>query len=248
MTDTEEIPLPEDDVVDMDAIDEERMAIKETSDSEVDFWDGCFLIRYLTDPPTYGLKVPNGTIIKLTSSSFFDVKRFTIAFVDKMGYFPPLPKKKPSTFLCDLFRRLLEGRRDVEIAYEAGDDGMIESDVRQCIFSCPQTDDPFDIDRGAALVCAEGAMISARCLMAKVQRFCPVKITPSTFFKSLVSIGLKNLGPRSRGGWQGRVWLVPFELLPHQVEQSEPTTLPDTPPQQLPMYDVATQSDDELYV
>jgi hypothetical protein len=189
-----------------------------------DFWDRCELTRIMTDPPSYELKLPSGHVLQLRSSHFFKVASFTQAFVDATATFPPLPQKGAGAFLLDVFQRLLESRKDIEMVSEAGEFGTICGDIKLAILACPVSDDPIDIDRGAIFPApdaeAAGGWLNARCLLARVQRACPVKVTPSGFYLALNRLGLRHLGPKRAGGWQGRVWFVPPALLPHALKSN----------------------------
>ena len=195
---------------------------------EGDFWDECSLTVVRTDPPRYELKLPQGLVLRLRVGHWFDVTRFTMAYVDVVGAFPPLPSEKPGGFLKELFQRLLEDRRDVEVAEEASDRGTLLGDIRLGILACPQTDDPRDIDRGNlfSVPDGEGAWLSGRSLLARVARACPVRFTPGDFYAALTELGLTNLGPRRHDGWQGRVWLVPSALLPTVTVMPAPRVPP----------------------
>jgi hypothetical protein len=185
---------------------------------EGDYWEECSLRVVLTDPPTFELQLPGegARVVRLRAGHFFNVAKFTLAFVEATLTFPPLPNEKPGAFLMDVFRRLLADRVEVPVAEEAGNRGTMLGDIRLAIAACPEAEDPRDIDRGLLYPSPEGAgaWVNARSLMARTARGCPVKFTPAEFYSALVTIGLSNLGPRRRDGWQGRVWLVPPSLLP----------------------------------
>jgi hypothetical protein len=188
-----------------------------------DFWGTCKLTTTLTDPPRHELLLPSGQVLRLRTSDFFDPKRFTLAFVDSVGSFPPLPEKKPGKFLLECFRKWLDDR--VAIAMpdeESGDRGALVGDIRRAIASCPDTDDPRDLDRGALYRREDGSIwVNARILLERVRRACPVKFTPADFYVALTSVGLINLEVKREAGWRGRAWSVPPSLIP------EPTLLPE---------------------
>ena len=195
-------------------------------EAEVDFWDGCELQRVMTDPPRYVLTIPGGQAIRLKTRHFFAPAEFSAAYIDVVGAFPPLPEKGKGLFLQDVFRRLLEDRRDVPVADEAGDHGMLLEDIRLSIAACPQSDDPRDLERGALYQPAphEPAWLNARSLFARVARACPVKFGPGDFYAALSDLGLLSLGPKRAASWQGRVWSVPVTLV---AVVSQAPELPD---------------------
>lgn len=188
-----------------------------------EFWAKCKLHTILTDPPRHELKLPSGQVLLLRTPQFFDVGRFTMAFIDTVGSFPPLPDKKPAAFLRDMFRTWLESRTVAVFEdEESGDRGILSGDIRRAIASCPETDDPRDIDRGA--LCqrdGDSVWVSARILLERVRRACPVKFKPADFYVAFDKLGAKNLGVQRDGGWRGRVWSVPRSLMP------EPVMLPE---------------------
>ena len=180
-----------------------------------DFWDSCKLVTVLTDPPRHELKLPGGQVLRLRTPHFFDVERFTIAFVDAVGSFPPLPDKKPGPFLREKFRSWLERRGTKVVAEEAGDLGTLLGDIRMALHACPETDDPRDMDRGAIYAREDGAFwVSARILLERVRRACPVKFGPGDFYSALSELGAKNLDVQRDGAWRGRAWSLPKELRP----------------------------------
>ena len=213
----------------------------ETADAEPEesyedtYWRECSLRVIMTDPPGFELQLPGaGPVIRLRAAHFFNVPKFTLAFVESTMGFPPLPREKPGVFLQNVFRALLEDRTEVPIADEAGNRGTLLGDIRLAISACPEADDPRDVDRGLLFPAPEGAgaWVNARSLLARTARACPVKFTPSDFYAALVSLGLKNLGPVRRDGWQGRVWLVPPSLVPVVAPKMNgaATLAPELPP------------------
>jgi hypothetical protein len=190
---------------------------------DVDFWAGCKLTTTLTDPPRHELSLPSGQILRLKTGDFFDVRRFTMVFIDCVGSFPPLPEKKPGVFLRDAFKAWLASRAVVVFAEEeASDRGALVGDIRRAIATCPETEDPRDLDRGALYRRADGDVwVNARILLERVRRACPVKFPPADFYVALASLGAKNLEVQRDQGWRGRAWLVPHKLLP------EPELLPE---------------------
>jgi hypothetical protein len=215
--------------------DEDQSPPAYVDESDVDFWGDCLLTRILTDPPQYDLRLPDGKSLRLRTSHFFNVAAFTIAWVDATGTFPPLPQKKPGPFLQDVFRRLLEDRRETMMPAEASARGTLADDIRSAILACPQTDDPNDIPRGSLFLAPDGtgAWLSSRSLLARVGRACPVKFTPADFYLGIVEAGLVDLGKLRHIGWQGRAWLVPHNLLPAMAEpEAAPIpALPEPEPQ-----------------
>jgi hypothetical protein len=187
-----------------------------------DFWSLCKLTTTLTDPPRHELSLPSGHVLRLKTADFFDSKRFTLAFVDVVGSFPPLPEKKAGKFLLEQFRRWLDKRVAIPMPEEeSGDRGALWGDIRRAISSCPETDDPRDLDRGALYRREDGAIwINARILLERVRRVCPVKFAPADFYVALGGVGMTNLDVQRDRGWRGRVWSVPISLIP------EPTLLP----------------------
>ena len=189
-----------------------------------DFWARCRLRTFLTDPPVHELTLPSGQVLRLKTSDFFDVRRFTLVFIDATGDFPALPEKKPGVFLREAFRGWLHSRSTAHVpAEEASDRGALLGDIRRAISSCPQTEDPRDLDRGAIYTREDGAIwVSARILLERVRRACPAKFAPAEFYLALSALGATNLEVQRDAGWRGRVWSLPTSLLP------EPTLLPGT--------------------
>ena len=210
---------------------------------EVDFWGQCSLTRIMTEPPRYELQVPGGKKIMLRTQHFFEPSAFSVVFIDAVGEFPPLPEKKPAAFLRDTFRALLSRRTDLRVADEASDRGTLLSDIRMGLMACPQSDDPQDIDRGAVFVPPgePGAWVSARSLMARVQRACPVRFSPADFYAALVSVGMVNLDVKRHEGWRGRVWMVPADLMPTLESEPRMKGLPAPEPTQGAFDDLLAQ-------
>lgn len=192
-------------------------------DEPEDFWSKCHLHTILTDPPMHQLKLPAGQILRLRTPQFFDAGRFTMAFVDVVGSFPPFPVKKAGPFLLDMFKQWLEARTVGAVEEEeSGDRGALLGDIRRAIDSCPETNDPRDLDRGSLYELENGEVwISARILLERVKRACPAKFTPAEFYVAFGDLGAKSLGIQRDAGWRGRVWSVPRSLLP------EPALLPE---------------------
>jgi hypothetical protein len=194
---------------------------------EPDFWGACLLTCILSDPPRYELKLPAGQTLRLKASHFFNASAFSIAYIEATGAFPPLPQKKAGAYLQDLFRRLLEDKKDIQMPAEASNEGTLLADLRLAILNSPVAEDPHDIDRGGLFQDPEGpgAWVNARCLLAKVQRSCPVKFTPSDFYVAMTKAGLVNLEKRRADAWRGRVWRVPTDLLPVMDTEAAPANL-----------------------
>jgi hypothetical protein len=184
-----------------------------------DFWDECSLMTVLTDPPTHELKLPGGQVVRLKTAAFFDVDRFSIAFVDAVGSMPPLPQdpRKQRQFLKEKFAGWLADRTTQVIGPEAGDRGTLMQDIATAIGHCAETEDPPDIDRGAVYLDEAGPMVSGRLLLERVRRGCAVPFAPAEFYKALVDLGCTNLGDVRLGkpeAWHGRAWRIPAALRP----------------------------------
>jgi hypothetical protein len=187
-----------------------------------DFWSGCHMTTIMTDPPRHELKLPSGQTLRLKTGDFFEVRRFTMVFVDAVGSFPPMPQKKAGAFLLDKFRGWLADRTILNVSDEAGDRGTLMGDIRRAIASCPETDDPKDMERGALYSHSDGAIwVVPRILLERVRRACPIKFTPADFYVALKSLGAENLEAQRAPGWRGRVWSIPATLRP------EPAMLPE---------------------
>jgi hypothetical protein len=187
-------------------------------EAEIDFWDECSLTTVLTDPPQHELTLPGSQVVRLRTASFFNVSAFVIAYVDSVGAFPPLPDKKPGAFLRDLFRRLLADRKTVALADEASDRGTLLDDIRRALCAVPSSDDPADIERGAMFESEDaGHLVSARSLLHRVSRDCPVRFRVTDFYAALATLGLSNLGKKRFGVRTARVWAVPKDLVPEIV-------------------------------
>lgn len=196
------------------------------------YWGQCKLTTILTEPPRHELTLPDGKTIRLSSSHFFDVTRFRIAFIDAIGRFPPLPEKKPGQFLADKFRGWLIVRTTVVVADEASDRGTLLGDIHLATMSCPEADDPRDMDRGAVYIRPDGAAwVSARMLLERVRRGCPVKFSPGDFYAALQFLGAKNLHVQRDGTWIGRAWLLPASMRPEAPELPPATKTPPAAPQ-----------------
>jgi hypothetical protein len=182
-----------------------------------DYWSKCRLTTVLTDPPRHELLLPSGQLLRLRTPQFFEVDKFTIVFVDAVGSFPPLPRKNPAGFLREKFRLWLEERATKDVATEASDRGTLLSDIRLALASCPQTDDARDLDRGSLFPREDGtAWVSARVLLERVRRACPVRFSPADFYAGLLDLGFLNLDVQREEGWRGRVWSVPRDLCPEK--------------------------------
>ena len=195
---------------------------------DLSYWERCTLTIVHTDPPRHELRLPCGRIMRLKTGDFFDVRRFTILHFDTTISFPPLPEKKQGQFLRALLEQLIAKRTDIEAPAEASDRGMLLSDIGLAIRACPETDEPYDLERGALFRTDDGQVwVNARSLLARVYRSCPVKFKPADFFVALRELGLLDLQVRRIGTWRGRVWAVPPSILP-EVDALE--TNGHTPP------------------
>lgn len=200
---------------------------------------------YLSDPPALELHLANGVIVRhLTVAHFFDVTKFSVAYVSAARAAPPLPDTKQGPFLRAAFYRLLEHRHEIAQVAEASDEGSMLADIRLAILACPRSDAPEDIDHGAIYLVPDDAptgageaWINARTLQARVVRACLVRFGPADYYRALQQLGLASLGPRRSLGWQGRVWSVPPSLLPAaRTNALAPVVAPQPPPPaQLPL-------------
>ena len=214
--------------------DEARPLCDETED----FWAQCSLTTLLGEVPTHHLLLPGQQQLVLQTRDFFDVTRFSIAFIDAVGSFPPLPKKKPAPFLRGMFETWLSLRRTIEVhEEEGGARGMLLGDIRRAILALAETDDPRDMARGSIYPRPDGAAwINGRVLLDRVTRSCPTKFTAFEFYSVLTDAGGISLRePQRAEGWRGRVWLIPAALRPSlevgpDAAPELPAAAPPAPP------------------
>jgi len=127
---------------------------------------------------------------------------------------PQLPEKAAMKFLKEKVKLWFAERVEIAAADEGSDRGLLMADICEALRSAPETDAPQDISRGAVLSLESGeAAFSARRLLERVRRACPVKFSAGDFYSALQDLGCRNPSGIRVDAWVGRAWVAPGKLL-----------------------------------
>lgn len=183
------------------------------------WWEALKLRTVLTEPRRHELVFPDGRAMRLTASDFLSVAQFSAKYLDAVGSFPELPKKKPAVFLRDISAYWFEHREEIFEVDEASDAGALREDICVCLRSAPESDNGDDIGRGAIIPRPPaGALFAPRPMLDRIRRSCPIKFTPADFYDALRRLGCTSQGKLRIDAWQGRAWLVPQFILDDSTE------------------------------
>lgn len=194
-------------------------------DSSLAYFATFKLRTILTRPRRHELICPGaGQRVVLTTEDLLSVPRFTAAFVDEVGSFPPLPKKDAAKLWRSIVKNWLENRETVDVGDEGSQFGLLAAEIQRSLLAASETDDPADLAHGGVLVLQDGdRLFSPRPIMVRVRAGGLVQFRAGEFYAGLRELGCEQHKSTFVRGQRTRAWRAPAVLwLQPPKEDPEP--------------------------